>query len=70
MDRINIRITTIKEIKVLAHPEIGVRGADVDIPAQMQYWLDKDYPSKNRRMVGNTLKKDEEKENDKRKSKG
>ncbi len=59
MDRINIQITTINEIKLLAHPEIGVRGADVDIPAQMQYWLDKDYPSKNRRMADNTLKKDD-----------
>ena len=59
MDKINVRITTIKEIKVLAHPEIGVRGADVDIPAQMQYWLNKDYPSKDRRMAGNMLKRDD-----------
>ena len=50
--KINIRITHIEEIKVLAHEEIEARGKDVDIPAQMQYWLNRDYP----RLTGDSLR--------------
>lgn len=41
---LNISIVDIKEIKMIGHTVIPDRGEEVDIPSQIYYWMDKDFP--------------------------
>lgn len=45
----------IDELKMIGHTVIPDRGNDVDIPAQISYWVDKDFPSvRTMRLQNNT----------------
>ena len=43
-DRLKVSIVNIKELKMIGHTILDSRGEDVDIPAQIYYWMDKDFP--------------------------
>ena len=41
---LKVSFVRLKELKMIGHTIIPNRGDDVDIPAQVYYWLDRDFP--------------------------
>lgn len=55
-----ISIVDIKEIKMIGHTVIPDRGDEVDIPSQIYYWMDKDFPClKNTRFSCNKRRRED-----------
>lgn len=59
-DSLIVKYIEIKEIKMIGHPVVESTNEDADIPAQVCYWMDKDFPClENTRFSCNVQRREE-----------
>lgn len=59
-DSLLVKYVDMKEVKMIGHPVIESSNEDADIPAQVAYWMDKDFPClENTRFSCNILRREE-----------